>query len=92
MRARVGEVADWGLAAEAEEGDFAVGAGDLRPRVRGAGAEVTRRSRMRLMLRPVLAETAMISSGEQPSRLMSWDLTRPTSAAGRSILLMTGMI
>ena len=83
MRARVGEVADW---------SFAVGAGDLGSRVRGAGAAVTRRSRMRLMLRPVLAETAIISSGEQPSRLTSWDLTRSTSAAGRSILLMTGMI
>lgn len=62
MRARVREAADWGLA---------VGAGDSGSRVRGAGAAVTRRSRMRLMLRPVLAETAMTSSGEQPSRLIS---------------------
>ena len=58
----------------------------------GAGAYSIIRSRTFSTLRPVLAETGIISEGSQPKRLMISLETRSTSAAGRSTLLITGIM
>ena len=58
----------------------------------GLGALLIIASSTASTLRPVLAETGIISSFLQPRRLIISFETFSTSAAGRSILLITGII